>query len=269
MAKIRIGPAGLGPVKTAEKVLREYSQLGLKACEISFTYSVYIKKEDAEKIKNISKELDIKLSIHAPYFVNLNSDDDKKLEATKQRILKCCERGHDLGARDIVFHPGYYGNNYAKKSPEEKKEIAKKAYEKIREGIREILEEIKKNKWNVRLCPETMGKVNVFGSLEEISGLVKDTGCGFCIDFAHILARDKEVDFGNIKKLFPGKDWHCHYSGIVYNEKGERHHINLEEGQWENVLKNLPKNTEISIACESPDLVGDAVKGLKALENIS
>jgi deoxyribonuclease-4 len=107
-----------------------------------------------------------------------------------------------------------------------------------------------------------MGKINVFGSPEEISRLAKETGCGFCIDFAHILARDKKVDYEKIKELFPQKKWHCHFSGIVYNEKGERHHINLENEQWKKLFENLPEDKDISIICESPDTLGDSVKGL-------
>src|SRR3989338_2594589 len=127
---IKFGPAGLGPVATAEKVLESYSKLGLKACEIAFTYSVYIKnKEDALRIGKKAKELGISLSIHAPYFVNLNSDEPAKVEATKKRILDCCETGELLGAKTVVFHPGYYTN--ASKTPEDKE----KSYLAIKEGI--------------------------------------------------------------------------------------------------------------------------------------
>ena len=80
---IRFGPAGLGPVNTAEKILETYHKLGLRACEIAFTYNVYIKPEDAVRIGKKAQELDIELSIHAPYFVNLNSEEKAKIEATK------------------------------------------------------------------------------------------------------------------------------------------------------------------------------------------
>jgi deoxyribonuclease-4 len=270
MSKIKIGPSGLGPVKTAKKILEQYKSNGIGNCELAFTYSVYIKENEAKEIKKIAEELGIDLSIHAPYFVNLNSDDEKKLEATKQRILKCCERGHDLGAKNIVFHPGYYGSDFGKPktSEEEKDIIRKRTYEKIKQGILEIMEEVKKNKWDVKLCPETMGKINVFGSPEEISKLVEETGCSFCIDFAHILAREKKVDYEKIKKLFPQKDWHVHFSGIVYGEKGEKHHINLEDKQWKELFDNLPDDKNISIVCESPDTIGDAIKGLGILESV-
>ena len=113
-----------------------------------------------------------------------------------------------------------------------------------------------------------MGKVNVFGSPEEISQLVKDTGCDFCIDFAHILAREKKVDYTKIKKLFPQESWHCHFSGIVYGEKGEKHHKSTEKEDWKNLLENLPKDKEISIVCESPTLIEDSIEGMKIYEKL-
>ncbi len=240
---IKFGPAGLGPVKTAEDVLKKYHRLGLRACEIAFTYSVYIKKEeDAIRIGRKAKELGIELSIHAPYFVNLNSEEKEKREATKKRILECCRVGELLGAKVVVFHPGYYGDidnsdNYSTNSQNSLMDNSEKqlpnnriihnkelAYNNIKTGILDMMQEIKKNQWKIKIAPETMGKINVFGSIEEISNLVKDTGCSFCIDFAHILARDKKVDYAKVEKLFPEKDWHVHFSGIVYGDKGEKHH---------------------------------------------
>lgn len=253
---IRFGPAGLGPVATAERVLDNYHKLGLKACEIAFTYQVYMNEKDAETIGKKAKELDIELSIHAPYFVNLNSEEKSKREATKQRILKCCEIGHHLGAKAVVFHPGFYG------------EDREKAYDVIRIGINEIMEEIKRNHWNIKIAPETMGKINVFGSPEEVSRLAHETGCSFCIDFAHILARDKKIDFDKIEKLFPQKEWHCHFSGIEYGDKGEKNHISTSKESWENLLKHLPKNKEIRIINESPTMVEDSVEGLEIYKKI-
>jgi len=254
---IRFGPAGLGSVKTAEKVLEEYHKLGLKACEIAFTYGVYIKKkEDAIRIGKKAKELGIGLSIHAPYYVNLNSSEKTKREATKKRILDCCEIGELLGAEIVVFHPGYYSKD------------RDESYNNIRDGIIEILKEIKKNGWKIEIGAETMGKVNVFGSVEEISKLVKDTGCGFCIDFAHILARDKIVDYDKVKELFPAKKWHVHFSGIVYGEKGEKHHKTTEKEEWKKLLENLPKDRDIVVINESPTMIEDSVEGMRLARKV-
>lgn len=108
-----------------------------------------------------------------------------------------------------------------------------------------------------------MGKVNVFGSIDEISRLVKETGCEYCIDFAHILARDKKVNYAKIKNAFPSKIWHVHFSGIVYGEKGEKHHKETEKSEWQELLKNLPKDKEIVIVNESPSMIVDSEIGLK------
>lgn len=254
---IIFGPAGLGSVKTAEKVLNEYSKLGLKACEIAFTYGVYIKnKEDAVKIGKKAKELGIRLSIHAPYYVNLNSSEKIKREASKKRILDCCDIGELLGAEIVVFHPGYYSKD------------REESYNNIRDEILEIMGEIKKKEWKIEIGAETMGKVNVFGSVEEISRLVKETGCGFCIDFAHILARDKVVDYDKVKELFPAKKWHVHFSGIIYGEKGEKHHKTTEKNEWSKLLENLPEDRDIVIINESPTMIEDCVEGLKLTKKI-
>lgn len=258
MSNIKIGPSGIGPVNTAEEVLKEYSKKDFGNCEVAFTYQVYMNKEQAERIGKYAKENKIELSIHAPYYSNLNSEEKPKIHATMQRILKCCEIGHALGAKNIVFHSGYYGKS---KDKEE-------TFQNIKKRIIEMMEVIKEKKWDVKLCPETMGKINVFGSAEEISRLSKETGCSFCIDFAHILARDKKVDYEKIKKLFPQKEWQCHFSGIEYGEKGEKNHINLKKEQWKELFENLPKDREITIVCESPDRIGDCVEGLDVLEKI-
>lgn len=258
--QIKFGPAGLGPVKTALDILEKYHRLGLKACELAFTYSVYIRDDkDAEAIGKKAKELGIDLSIHAQYWLNLNSAEKAKREATKKRILDCCKIGEKLGAKVVVFHPGYYSKG------ENAKE---KSYSTIKKGIDEMMKVIRQNNWKIKIAPETMGRVNVFGSAEEISRLAKETHCEFCIDFAHILARDKKVDYEKVNKLFPQKHWHVHFSGIVYGEKGEKHHKTTEKDEWLKLMKNLPKDREITIINESPTLVDDSVEGLKLAKRL-
>jgi len=249
---IRFGPAGLGPVRDAEFVLEDLAKKGLKACEIAFTYGAYIKnKEDALKIGKKARELDIELSIHGSYFINLNASEKTKLEASKNRIIEACKVGEWLGAKCIVFHPGFYGKD------------EKEAYWNIKRAILELKKIREKEGWKIEIAPETMGKVNVFGSVEEISQLVKETGCGFCIDFAHILAREKKIDYPKIKKMFPQEKWHCHFSGIVYGEKGEKHHIATAREDWKDLFEGLPKDKDITIINESPTMVRDSVEGLK------
>ncbi|MFA5259136.1 MAG: TIM barrel protein [Candidatus Pacearchaeota archaeon] len=255
--KVYFGPAGLGSVKEAISNLEEYHKLGLSACEIAFTYGVYIHNDkDATQIGKAAQRLEIKLSIHAPYYINLNSKEKNKIEESKKRILDCCRVGEVLGAYRVVFHAGFFGGMDKEKT-----------YENIKKGINDIMDEIKKNKWKIKIAPETMGKINVFGSIEEISRLVEDTGCSFCIDFAHILARDKQIDYKKINKLFGQQsEWHCHFSGIEYGEKGERKHIKTPKEKLKELIINLPKDKKIVIINESPDMIKDSIEGLKIYE---
>lgn len=264
--KIRFGPAGLGSVKDAEKTLEEYAELGLKACEIPFTYGVYIKKkEDAVRIGKKAENLDITLSIHAPYYINLNSAEKEKIEKSKERILNCCKVGSWLKAKRIVFHPGFYG-----------KMSKKETYDNIKKAIIDINKKIKENNYQIELAPETTGKVNVFGSIEEISSLVKDTKCGFCIDFAHILAREGDYNFGRIfnNDVFSkSKEFHIHFSGIEYGEKGEKKHLRTPEKEIKKLIENIENHNEnkkekkvFTIINESPFPVEDSLNSLKILK---
>ncbi len=251
---IIFGPSGLGGIKEAISNLQEYHKLGLRACEVEFTYGIYIKnKEDALKIGREAKKLRIELSIHAPYWINLNSSEKGKIEKSKERILKCCEIGTYLGAKRIVFHPGYYG----KMSKEE-------TFNNIKKAILDIQKEAKKQHFTPKLAPETTGKINVFGSIDEIAKLTKQTKCSFCLDFAHILARYKDYMFNEAEKSFGKyKEWHVHFSGIEYGEKGEKNHKKTPEREMKKLLSSLPKNKNIIIINESPSPVEDSVLGLR------
>lgn len=256
---IRFGPAGLGSVKEAISNLEEYHKLGLRACEIAFTYGVYIKEGECEEIRKAAKKLDIKLSIHAPYYINLNSADKKKIEASKKRILDCCKIGELLGAEVVVFHAGFYGKINKEES-----------FQNIKKVVLELMAEIKKNKYKIKIAPETMGKINVFGSADEILRLVEETGCFFCVDFAHLWAREQshityEEIYSKFKKF---NELHCHFSGINYGDKGELSHKPTPKEELKKLLKVLPKNKDITIINESPQPAKDSVMGLEILNSL-
>jgi len=265
MSDIKFGPGGLGSIKDAVGNLERFAALGLRACEVEFVYGAYIKnREDAERIGVRARELGIVLSVHAPYFVNLNSKDKDKIKASRDRILKCCEVGSWMGAARVVFHPGFYSNpsSLAKKDSLEAKKLISEDVERVAGEILKIMEVVEREGLGVEVCPEVMGKVNVFGSIDEVSALVDKTGCGFCIDVAHVLARYGRYEFERIEKAFPQKRWHVHFSGIDYGEKGERKHVATSVGDWKVVLewlKGLDK--DVVLICEAPDPVGDVVEG--------
>src|SRR5210317_1038897 len=102
---IRIGPAGsngLGNLKGVSNV----AEIGLDCMEVEFTYGVRMDLETAKDVGALAKEKGIILSVHAPYYINLASDETEKFTASKERILASCERANAMGARYVTFHAG-------------------------------------------------------------------------------------------------------------------------------------------------------------------
>jgi len=259
MPEVRFGPAGIGGVKEAPEVLEQFSRQGIKAAEIPFTYRIWLDNEQAKKIGEIAKKFDVRLSIHAPYYINLASDDIKKVDASKQRILDCCERAHYLNAKYVVFHAAFYG----KLSKEE-------CYEVVKKQILEMQKTILKKKFNVVLAPETTGKESQFGSLNELIRLSKETKCFFCIDFAHLLARSQKINYNEVfSKIKNFDEIHSHFSGIEYGEKGEKKHLITTEKSLHELLTHVKRyNLSITIINESPSPYEDSLKAKKIWEKI-
>lgn len=253
---IKIGTSGIGGKKEAKNNLKHFKDNNLDAAEVAFTYSNYLKKEDALEIGKFAKKINMDLSIHSSYFINLNSTDKTKIEQSKKRLLGACEIGEYLQAKYIVFHPGYFG----KRTKEE-------TYENIKKEVLEVQRYIKKKSWKVKLAPETTGKINVFGSLDEILKLAKETKTAMCIDFAHLKARNLgKIDYKEVIKKLPKKHIHCHFSGIEYGEKGERHHKLVDFKEYQKLINELKKQkVDCTLICESPDPFGDAKKMKKKL----
>ena len=136
MAMIKIGTAGTSGLGYPNG-LAHCKELGLDALEVEFTHGVHMKNETANEVGEIAKQNKIGLSVHAPYFINLASDEKPKVTASKKRILDSCERAHHLGAKYVVFHAGFYG----KKERED-------VYSIISNEIADLLETIKKKKLN-------------------------------------------------------------------------------------------------------------------------
>jgi len=257
---ILLGPAGTGG--DSLKGIQEAHDKGLQAVEIEFTYGVRMSDELAKKCGELSKKLDMSLSVHAPYYVNLASEDSKKIEASKKRILESCKKGNLLGAKYIVFHPGYYG-----------KHGKEECYKIIKKSIVEMQEEIKNKGWNVKLSPETTGKRSQFGDLDELLRLRKETGCELCIDFAHLKAKyqgkiNYEEIFEKLRKAGINHI-HAHFSGIEFTEKGEKRHILTSEHDIKELLEWIKKSKiEAVIINESPDPMGDCLKSQRILQKL-
>ena len=253
---IKIGPAGSSGLGNEEGI-RHANELGLSALEVEFTYGVRMKNDEAKKVGLLAQKLNISLSVHAPYYINLNSEEKPKIYASKTRILQSCERGHYLGAKYIVFHAGFYG-----------KEDKEKTYQDIKKEIIDLQETIKQKKWDVMLAPETTGKASQFGDIDELLRLKNETGCHLTIDFSHLKARNNgKIDYDELfKKIKHIGHIHSHFSGIEWTAKGERRHLVTETKDIKELLEYIKKyGADVTIINESPDPFGDCVKTKRIL----
>lgn len=255
---IKIGPAGTSGLGYEQGLLK-CKELQLPCMECEFTYGVRMSNSEATKVGELAKKLSIRLSIHAPYWINLNSEEKLKIKQSQKRILDSCERGHYLGADYIVFHAAFYG----KKSPEQ-------TFDMVKKSIDEMQEAIKRNKWKVFLAPETTGKQSQFGNLDELLRLRKETKCELCVDFAHLRAREQKIDYdGVFDKLRHISHIHSHFSGIEFSAKGERRHIITPKEEIKELLKFIIKyKKDVTIINESPNPFTDCEKTLAILKSL-
>ncbi len=249
-------------------------ELKLGALELAWVQSVVATDKTCAIIKAASEEHGVALSVHAPYFINLNAD-GKQWPASRERLTKAARAGFKAGATDIIFHPGtYFGQ-----PPE-------KVYQVARERLAGVMAELRAEGNTVTLRPETMGKSALFGTLEETIELSRDVeGVLPCIDFAHLHARRGDGSFNSyaeflesLKLVAAGlgqrgiQHLHIHMSGIEYGAKGERNHLMLKEAdiKYRDLLRALiDLGAGGRVMVESPDQQVDAVLMQKVYRQIS
>lgn len=254
------------------KGLKHAHSLGITAMELEWVQRVPGNPERADEIAETAKELDMYLTIHAPYFVNLNAQEPEKLKASKQRVLDAMEMGQRAGAHSVCVHPAFY----LKMDPAE-------VYENVRRATDDILHQAKKKNLTINLAYETMGKPTQFGTLEEVLKLSKEFGIYPTVDPAHMHARSNGAwnstkewnEMFDLYEQYLGKkslkSVHMHFSGIEYTEKGERKHLPLKESdaKWKDFLKVLKdRQIEGTVVCESPLLEEDTLLMQKEYEKL-
>ncbi|GAB4419005.1 MAG: TIM barrel protein [Anaerolineales bacterium] len=248
--------------------------IGLEALELGWVRAVRVSEKTCEAIKMTASEQGVSLSVHAPYYINLNAD-DSEWPKSRQRLMDAAHYGNLAGATDIVFHPGsYFGNDPA--------DVLKVVLPRLRACVDEL--RVAGNP--VTLRPETMGKSAMLGSLEDTLEMSKAiSGVEPCIDFAHLHARPgdgsvntydewarylemygKALGDENLKRL------HCHLSGIEYGPKGEKNHLVFEEADidLEALFRALKEfGCAGRILCESPIMEEDALKMMQVWREVS
>lgn len=279
MSNFRFGTVG-APISTPKKpggsvgaVLRS-AELGLGALELGWVQSVRVSEQTCLDIRSTAESKGVLISVHAPYFINLNADEEEWPKSRK-RLMDAAYYGNLAGATDIIFHPGsYFG-----KPPEE---VLPLAIERLQGCVAELHQAGNP----VILRPETMGKSAMLGSLEDTLAM---SGLDFlvqpCLDFAHLHARRGDGSLNSYAEwrsvLTSYRDalgeaamqnLHIHLSGIEYGAKGEKNHLPLAEADLDlaglfRALYDL--NCAGRILCESPVMEDDALKMKQVWSEIS
>lgn len=235
---IRFGPAGNSDAfyneghKRTTEVFSWLDKKGLEAYEYQCTRGVLLKQETAEAIGVEAAKYGIRLSLHAPYYINLAGTDKQKLEKSYGHIEKSIEAALWMDAKRVIVHPGGIG---------------KGSRDAAMKRALLVFSDILKNFKNAEIiAPELMGKVNQLGNLEEIIRFCNvDDRIIPTIDFGHLNARtrgglDSQDAFENvIIKLADGIGWertrkiHIHFSRIEFTEKGgEKRHWSMKDTQY-------------------------------------
>jgi deoxyribonuclease-4 len=269
MSEFIFGTVG-SPVSTPKKpggsigAIQTLSALDLHAFELGWVQSVRVSEDTCALINGEAETRKVSLSVHAPYFINLNGSEEEWPKSRK-RLMDAAFYGNLTGATDIIFHPG----SYFESSPEDVLKVAIPRLAGCMDELRSIGNP-------VRLRPETMGKTALLGSFEDTLTMGQEIAGVFpCLDFAHLHARTGDGTMNSRKEWDDllekyakslGNDslhaLHIHLSGIEYTSKGEKNHLPIRESDLK--LKELfsalkSASCQGRILCESPILEEDAV----------
>ncbi|WIM43730.1 TIM barrel protein [Methanosarcina mazei] len=264
--KLIFGTAGVPrSTKASNSVagIARVRELGLDCMELEFVQGVRMSEKVAVNVLEAARRENIALSVHAPYYINLNSSEEEKLKASMERIYQAARIGSLCGAESIVLHAAFY-----------QKSSREAAYQNVSKALSELAGRLRGESIDAVLRPETMGKRAQFGTLDEVLSLSEEIGGVMpCLDFSHLHAREgKENSYPEFTSILSkvedalGKEglanMHMHVSGIEYDRNGEKKHLTLKESDFNypELMKAL-KEFEVKglVICESPIMEEDAL----------
>jgi deoxyribonuclease-4 len=261
---IRIGQAGI-PLSckgrtNKDGIIYTHKNLDLNAIEIQFVRGLYVlPDEEAQFIKDYAQKNDIEIHVHAPYYLNL-AGDREEITMSYEKIMKSAQMANSIGSKTLIIHPGFY----AEYSP-------KKTMKLIVKNSKKLINLFKKEKLKVKLAMETMGKQKVFGSLDEIVEVCRQTKEIIpVLDLGHIHARGNgcikerenfEEIFEKLKSLRL-RHYLMHITGVLYENGNELYHVPIKKGDMPlapliDII--LDRNLNVTLISESPLLEHDAV----------
>ena len=261
--KLNFITAGM-PIKTGKGSYNEafgvLKEMSLDGMELEFVHGVRMKDEHRTFVKDMSK--DFVVTAHGPFYINLNSKEEEKIDASVQRIIDTASVASQAGAFSITYHAAFYMGG-------DKETV----YNQVKTQTKRIMDVLEHEKINVWVRPETTGKATQWGDLDEIIRLSNDFEMVLpCIDFSHLHARsggefNTYDEFSRIlEKLgkevgqYAIENFHGHLAGIEYTAKGEKQHLNLEDSDmnYKDLLKAMKEfGVKGALVCESPNIEED------------
>ena len=207
------GPAGNAdsfPYKSSADAPRWLAGLGLDAYEYQCGKGVNVKEDTARRIGAAAQAAGIRLSLHAPYFINLANPDPDSLQKTIGYITAACEAADWMGAARVIIHSGAL----MKRTRREALDIAIPSLKAVLAACDEA------GYGHIALCPETMGKINQLGDLDEVLELCTlDERLVPCVDF--VLGEERARTF------------HSHFSKIQFTPNGgEKMHLTFAQDDF-------------------------------------
>ncbi|MCX8197486.1 MAG: TIM barrel protein [Candidatus Micrarchaeota archaeon] len=278
MGDVEFGPAGI-PIAILEKNgdttegVMYCRNIGLGAMEVEFVYGVKMSQQAAKEVRTAAEENKVRLSCHAPYYINCCAKEEHKIQASIRHIVSSAQAAFWLGASPVVIHSGYY---MGRPQQECRKQVIQ-TYQLCLDRMEEL--KIR----GVALGAELTGKPSAYGSLDEIIDLAEHFGIDKVmpvIDYAHYHAREARLEsksqyekvLHEVEKRLgskAAKDFHCHFSGIEFTPKGEKNHLEVSSNSppFEQLAKAWKENGWSGrVICESPLLEKDALKLKKIYE---
>lgn len=265
---VLFGPSGCGNEfyeqghKSILEVPEWVKNYGLDAYEYSFGHGYNMSSELANKAGQLFKDHDIKLSLHAPFYINFANPDEVMYQKTQGYIYTGIKFLRAFGADRLIFHPASCG----KLKREEALELT---YKRFVETFNKMDEEGILD--GLLLCPETMGKTMQIGTYSEVVDLCKvNEHLVPTFDFGHINSLEQgslktKDDYKRILDYCIEKlgfdrtnNCHIHFSKIQYGAKGEIKHLNYDDSIYGPEFDPLAEvlveyNLSPRVICESMD----------------
>ena len=234
--------------------------MNLDGMELEFVHGVRMGIEHRKFVRK--KSQDFVITAHGPFYINLNSQEVEKIDASVQRIIDTASVANQAGAFSITYHAAFYMGL-------DKETV----YNKVKEQTKRITDVLERENIKIWIRPETTGKATQWGDIDEIIRLSKEFELVLpCVDFSHLHARtigeyNTYDEFSKVLEKMGSElgeyalnNFHGHLAGIEYTKKGEKQHLNLTESDmnYKDLLKALKAfDVKGAIVCESPNIEDD------------